>query len=348
MIDVSSIFMAGVAGLYDYLSAHVLFCLVPAFFLAGAMNALVSRSAIMRFLGKSAKKWVSYSIASVSGFLIEVCSCTILPLFAGIWERGAGLGPAITFLYAGPAINLVAVSYTASLLGYDIAIARTVLSIVFAILTGIVMSALFKKETNTVESLTEHAAERVKKRGLLESGGFFGSLVAVLIIGTAPVSMQTKVLGTLFFGGLTAVAAKLWYTEAEMMRWMEETWDFFKQIFPTLIAGVFVAGMLRAVIPQDLMTQYAGSNTLFANFIGVLFGVVAYFPALVEVPMAKTFLDLGMHKGPMLAYLIADPVMSLQTILVIRKVLGTKETLTYVALITVEAVLAGWLFGMFF
>ena len=110
----------GVSALLDYLSAHVLSCLVPAFFIAGAISVFVSQGAVLKYFGAQTKKWLSYSVASVSGTILAVCSCTVLPLFGGIYKRGAGIGPAVAFLYSGPAINVLAIVYSARLLGYVI------------------------------------------------------------------------------------------------------------------------------------------------------------------------------------------------------------------------------------
>lgn len=121
----------GWLGLVDYLSAHVLFCLVPAFFIAGAINSLIDSQSILKYLSGKTKKWLAYLIAVTAGFLIEVCSCTILPLFAGIWKKGAGLGIAVTLLYAGPAFNVVALILTGQRIGWEFAFFRLVLSIFF-------------------------------------------------------------------------------------------------------------------------------------------------------------------------------------------------------------------------
>jgi uncharacterized membrane protein YraQ (UPF0718 family) len=119
---------SGLEVLSDYLSAHVLTCLVPAFFIAGAIAVFVSQSAVIKYFGAKAKRTLAYGVASVSGAILAVCSCTILPLFAGIRQRGAGLGPAVTFLYSGPAINVLAIIYSAKLLGLDLGFARALLS----------------------------------------------------------------------------------------------------------------------------------------------------------------------------------------------------------------------------
>src|SRR3990170_4700174 len=145
-MNFTQILTGGWYALLEYLSAHVLTCLVPAFFIAGAIAVFVSQAAVMKYFGAQAKKVLAYGVASVSGAILAVCSCTILPLFAGIHKRGAGLGPAIAFLYSGPAINILAIVYTASLLGYGLGIARAIGAIAFSIVIGLVMSLIWMKE----------------------------------------------------------------------------------------------------------------------------------------------------------------------------------------------------------
>jgi uncharacterized membrane protein YraQ (UPF0718 family) len=133
----------------------------------------------------------------------------------------------------------------------------------------------------------------------------------------------------------------------EVQEWLWETWRFVKQIFPLLIVGVFLAGMVRVIIPPSLIESIAGENTALANLAGVVFGVFMYFPTLVEVPIANMFLSLGMHKGPLLAYLIADPALSVQSILITASIIGRKRTWVYVGLVSVFATLSGLIFGWF-
>jgi uncharacterized membrane protein YraQ (UPF0718 family) len=334
----------GWASFADYLSAHVLMCLVPAFFIAGAMSALIPQEAITKYLGREAKPWVSYPAAAASGFLLAVCSCTILPLFAGIWKRGAGLGPAITFLFVGPAVNILALTYTGGLIGMDIALARAVLAVAFGLLIGALMAWIFRKEeaesARTAVAVTGPA--RIDGRIL----GFFALLVAILLVGTARIDVWLK-NGSVAVLAVGTIATANWgLTRHEAKLWLAETWKFTKQIFPLLIGGVFLAGMVKVIVPQELVRNIAGSNTILANLAGVLFGVFMYFPTLMEVPIARTFLELGMAKGPLLAYLLADPELSIQSILVTQKLLGWKKNVVYVGLVTVLTTLAGWIFGM--
>lgn len=421
---------SGWLSLLDYLAAHVLLCLVPAFFIAGALSALIPKEAVTKYLGPRASKVISYPAAALGGFVLAVCSCTILPLFAGIWKRGAGLGPAITFLFVGPAVNILAIAYTGAAIGMDIAIARIVLSIIFGVVIGLVMAAVFHNGKVVGEEDLFASDARVRPVVWL----FFGLLVATLIAGTLQVgwltrtwvsvslpldlppsflasleSLHLNVQGVTLIGllGLIGLAAYVglqdvlervnrwtWVTLAlvvvtmlvaapavqttgsmvvgitgrfisvglllfavavtamrgltyqDLQTWLWETWRFVKQIFPLLIVGVFVAGMVKVLIPQEWIRALAGRNTLLANLVGVLFGVFMYFPTLVEVPIARMFLELGMHRGPLLAYLLADPELSVQSILVTSSILGRKRTALYVALVTVFSTLAGWIFGL--
>jgi len=421
---------AGWLSLLDYLAAHVLLCLVPAFFIAGALSALIPKETVTRYLGPRASRMVSYPAAALGGFVLAVCSCTILPLFAGIWKRGAGLGPAITFLFVGPAVNILAIAYTGAALGMDIAVARIVLSIVFGITIGLLMAAIFKDSELTADESLFSAQARVSPA----TWGFFALLIALLIVGTLKVDllsstwvslsvpltvpsslsatlegMQLTLQGILLIGLLVliGVAARLGLQDIlerfngwtyatlglvvttmlvaaptiesggsidvgitgrfisivvllvalgftarrglereQVQSWLWETWRFTKQIFPLLIVGVFAAGIVKELIPAEWIRTLAGRNTLLANLVGVLFGVFMYFPTLVEVPIARTFLDLGMHRGPLLAYLLADPELSVQSILVTSNILGRKRTAVYVGLVTVFTTLAGWIFGL--
>ena len=129
-----------------YAREHVLLCLIPAFFIAGVIAVYISQGTVARYLGPTAKKWKAYLVASFSGTILAVCSCTILPLFASIHKRGAGLGPAMAFLYSGPAINILAIILTARILGFDLGIARIIGAVVFSVVIGLVMAFLFRKE----------------------------------------------------------------------------------------------------------------------------------------------------------------------------------------------------------
>jgi hypothetical protein len=354
---------SGIYALFDYLGAHVLTCLVPAFFIAGAMAAILPKEKIIKYLGKNSPKYIAYPLSVVAGLLLAVCSCTILPLFAGIKKKGAGIGPAIAFLYTAPATNLLAIIYTGALIGWDLAIARILLSISFAVVIGIIVSSLLKEEEKESKELVNKLIEEQKRMdgidGLpiykriikrLEYNRlliFFGILFLILIVGAWQVFESIRVYGLVVLIASLLIAVKYWFKKEEIKSWLVESYKFFKTIFPLLLGGVFIAGVLTAVLPEKILANYVGSNTVFANLFGVLFGVFMYFPTLVEVPMAKMFLGLGMARGPLLAYLLADPVTSLPSLLVVRKIMGTKRTLVYALLITIFCTISGLIYGMF-
>ena len=204
--------LEGLALLHWYAREHVLLCLVPAFFIAGAIAVFLSKDAVMKYLGPTANKAAAYGVASVSGAILAVCSCTVLPLFGGIYRRGAGLGPAIAFLYAGPAINVLAIILTAKILGLELGVARAVGAIVFALVIGIIMHWIYRQEERT---------RATRQKGLLLGGGtgrpigetllFFALQVLILILANwAPASAEDSEVWHAIFvwkWPLTALAA---------------------------------------------------------------------------------------------------------------------------------------------
>jgi uncharacterized membrane protein YraQ (UPF0718 family) len=167
-----------------YAREHVILCLVPAFFIAGAIACFVSQAAVMKYLGAGAKKVLAYGVASVSGSILAVCSCTVLPIFAGIWKRGAGLGPAIAFLYSGPAVNVLAIVLTARVLGLAMGTARAVGAIIFSIVIGLIMHFIFIKEETAKIQAALHMPEPEVERPLWQNVLYFATMVFILIFAT--------------------------------------------------------------------------------------------------------------------------------------------------------------------
>ena len=164
-----------------YAREHVLLCLLPAFFIAGAIGVFVSQASVMRYLGAKARRALAYGVASVSGTILAVCSCTVLPLFAGIYRRGAGLGPATTFLYSGPAINVLAIVLTMRVLGLELGLARAVGAILFSVVIGLLMHLLFRREEEERAAAQAEMPETDDGRPLHRTALYFGSMVAVLV-----------------------------------------------------------------------------------------------------------------------------------------------------------------------
>jgi uncharacterized protein len=181
----SARFNEAVRAMFDltkwYAQEHVILCLLPAFFIAGVIAVFISQGAVIKYFGANAKKWISYSVASVSGTILAVCSCTILPLFSSIHKRGAGLGPAVAFLYSGPAINILAIILTARILGFEMGLARTIGAVVFAIVIGLVMAFIYRKEEKAKAEEQVNFPDMPEKRPLWQTATHFFILVFILV-----------------------------------------------------------------------------------------------------------------------------------------------------------------------
>lgn len=164
-----------------YAQEHVLLCLVPAFFIAGAIAVFVSQAAVMKYLGANAPKTLAYGVASISGTILAVCSCTVLPLFGGIYRMGAGLGPATAFLYSGPAINVLAIIMTARILGFELGIARAVGAVLFSVIIGLLMHLIFRKEEQAKAQAQAMMPEVEVSRPLWQNAVFFAAMIAILV-----------------------------------------------------------------------------------------------------------------------------------------------------------------------
>lgn len=334
---------AGIAELIEYLQAHVVTCLIPAFFIAGAIAVFVSKQAILKYFGSQAKKRVSYSVASVSGCILAACSCTVIPLFAGIYRRGAGIGPATAFLYSGPAINILAIVFTAQVLGVEIGVARALLAIVMAIVIGLIMASLFGKDEQKkkVSAVAYEDSEDTPYKKIL----FFLNLILILVIGASGVAPVMKWPLLLMLIILLIVITVKWQSPSDTKQWISETAHLAKLIIPYLLIGVFAAGIIKEYLPPAYVSGYVGGNSLLANFIAAVAGAFMYFATLTEVPIVESLMSLGMGKGPELALLLAGPALSLPNMLAIRQVLGTQKTLTYIGLVVVFATVSGILYG---
>jgi len=335
--------LGGVGLLHEYSREHVLTCLLPAFFIAGAISVFVKKEAVLKYLGGKSKKYISYSIASVSGAILAVCSCTILPLFAGIRKRGAGLGPATTFLFSGPAINIAAIFLTFSVLGFQIGIARVVSAIILSIIVGLSMGRIFREEIGEGGIILEKSNQAEVGKGVLMA--FLLSMVMVLIVNGLQIVSSLKYGLMLFFALVTAAIVLLKFDKSTTKEWLAETWNFTKILLPYLFIGVFVAGFVMPLLPQALIEGIVGQNTLSGNFVASIFGAFMYFSTLTEIPILQALIAKGMSKGPALALLLAGPSLSLPNMLVVRRVLGTKKTSVYILLVVFYSTIAGLAFG---
>ncbi|MCD1293947.1 hypothetical protein CUJ83_02915 [Methanocella sp. CWC-04] len=348
---IEHLFLVGVEALKEYMALHVLFCLIPAFFLAGAIAALFSKESVLKFLGPEANKFMSYGVAATSGILLAVCSCTVLPLFTGIYKRGAGIGPATAFLFSAPAINVLAIVYSAQKLGLDIGFARAVAAVGMSVIIGIIMAFIYQRSINE-----EKKKEKVKPFIVTTSDGgdtgykyrtpiTFILLVSILVLGGWTIDWLLKgpVLVLLILA--TAFTSYRWYTRDELTMWMNETWFLTKKIFPLLLIGVFFGAIIIELIPIEYIETFLGGNGLFPVTVASVSGALMYFSTLTEVPIVGLLMAQGMGKGPALTMLLAGPALSLPNMLVITNIMGKKKGFTYIGLVIVVAIASGLIFG---
>ena len=349
--------------LAEYAQQHVLLCLVPAMFIAGAITVFLNQQAVMRYLGPDAKRLTAYGVASVSGAILAVCSCTVLPIFKGIYKKGAGLGPAVAFLYSGPAINILAIVLSAKVFGWKIGLARAVGAVVFSIVIGVLMAFIFRKDDAKRAADARLFAKPDEKpaRSLGQMIVYMFSMVGILVfmnwanskggsaIWDAIYSAKWWISGA--FALVLIYTVIRWFNKEERIDWVIATRDFSLQILPLLFGGVLVAGFLLgrpghdALIPTAWIANLLGGNSILANFFASVSGALMYFATLTEIPIIQGLLGAGMGQGPALALLLAGPSLSLPSMLVIGGELGWKKTLTYIGLVILLSTFAGLAFG---
>ncbi len=352
--------------LAEYAREHVLLCLVPAFFIAGAIMVFLNQQSVIKYLGPEAKKPVAYGTAAVSGTILAVCSCTVLPIFKGIYKKGAGIGPAVAFLYSGPAINVLAIVLTAKVLGLQLGIARAVGAVIFAVVIGLLMHLIFRKEDNerTTNAAMFQGSGDDQGRTLGQMVFFMASMIGILVfLNWAPSGGSVAVWDAVYswryvitgvFVLMLVYSLVRWFSRADLADWVGATRDFAVQILPLLFGGVMIAGFLlgrpgqQALIPERWIASLVGGNSLSANLFASVAGALMYFATLTEVPIMQGLIGAGMGSGPSLALLLAGPSLSLPSILVISGELGWKKTLVYAALVVVMSTAVGLVYGTFF
>ncbi|MDD4651547.1 MAG: permease, partial [Methanothrix sp.] len=332
---ITAALQAGLSTLLDYLSAHVLTCLVPAFFIAGAIAALLQKETVLKYFGANSPKWLCYSVAATSGTILAVCSCTILPMFAGIQKRGAGIGPATAFLFSGPAINLMAIILTARVLGLELGAARALAAVSMAVIIGLIMAAIFQKSDR--EGLANSARPEPsdfqmqsdpseKSHPDYVNGIFIAVLVAILLAATSSaLSLLPKasIVGALIL--VAGLMMKKYYQPDERDAFLSETWWLAKKIFPLLVVGTFVTGVIGYFLPVEWIRSIFGTSNFFSCFVASIIGALLYMPTLLEVPIVGTIFGYSSGvtaAGPALSLLLAGPSLSLPSMIVITKVIG--------------------------
>jgi len=391
-----------------YARNHTLACVVPALFIAGAIITYLSQSSVMHYLGPNANLPLAYGVASVSGCVLAVCSCSVLPMFAGIYRLGAGLGPATAFLYSGPAINILAIFLSARVLGFSIGVGRFVGAVLFSVVIGLLMALIFRRaERAKAQTALQMPQPERPNRHIGKTAVFLASMILFLVFSDwynpgnvvvkttdgrqfkAVVIHETKDMMRFqleqdlgeaklgdkievpkaeiadmqeqktwvirihhirwYLAGLCGLAVLImawrWFQKDELRQWMHNTWGFAKLLVPLLFGGVFIVGFVSTLLPEKQVAQYVGDNSLSSNLVASVVGAFWYFATLTEIPITQALMKLGMHKGPVLALLLAGPALSLPNILVIRKVMGNAKTIVFIVLVVVMSTIAGILFG---
>ena len=343
---------------------NALTTMVPAFFLAGAIAAFVSSGSVVKYLGPRAKKPLAYGTAALSGVLLSLCSCNVVPLFVSIYQRGAGLGPAITFLYAGPAINILSLIWVIRVIGWPIGIWRAMAVPLLALVMGLLMSWIFARQERERNREDLYYGEETRKEKI-PLFGLIGLLLATVVVGgldNLSLGLRLGLTGGLF----AAVGMVLWrgFTPAEIRDWLGHTGKLVKLVLPILIPAVLLIGLLYHYIPLDWIYRLglvresssggesvSGINIPISplSILGAtVFGSLMYFPILTEVPFVKLLLgDFGVDVGPGLVILLTAPGLSLPGMIIVRKVMGTTRLLTYVGLLILLITLTGVLFSVF-
>lgn len=349
-----------------YAREHVLFSLIPAFLIAGAIYQFLDQNAVLKYLGAKTNKVLAYLVASLSGSVLTVCSCTVLPLFSGIYKKGAGLGPAIAFLYSGPAINILAIILTARVLGWQIGLARALGAVIFSVIIGLLMHFIFLSEERERQANGELQFGISKSEADVRTGLqnilYFISMIGFMVFANwaRPQVGDQSLWAVIFhykwylaiaFVFLFIYTLISWFKKEEITPWLESSWNFTQQILPLLFLGIFFAGLLlgrpgeEGLIPSRFVASLVGGNSLTANFFASIVGAFMYFATLTEIPILQGLIGSGMGQGPALALLLAGPALSLPNMLVIRSVIGTKKTIVYVALVILMATLSGMIYG---
>ena len=317
---------------------HLLLGIMPAFLISGAIAALLDKESILRFFGPGANKWIAISVASVAGAILAVCSCSILPMFTSMFKIGAGIGPATSFLYSGPAINTAAIFISAAMLG-TIGWARSLSAVILAFGVGLIMDFLFGKARvrETTQDMTENPPKAsIPWKGLL----VIFVLVAIYMVGP---NLYKGILMVAAFG-----IGYLLFTKEQRLNWYRESWSLFKLIFPILIIGVFVASALKVFVPTSVIVKLFGAESFISNILASVISGILYFSTLTEVPIVRSLIEMGMSSGSAIAFLLAGPALSLPSMILINRIMGLKRGMTYIILVILFSALAGSVYELIF
>ncbi|HOT27787.1 MAG TPA: permease [Candidatus Ozemobacteraceae bacterium] len=353
-----------------FLGTHLISGMIPAFFIAGAIAVFLDKQRITRLMGPQAPAWVSYPIASFAGAILTVCSCGVIPIFTGILQQGAGIGPAFTFLFSSPAVNLIALTYTTTFLGLGFTAARIVAVIASSIAIGLVMRLLFREPPPLAVptlAMAEEESDRTDGQTLI----VFLLLLLIMLTSTGifdrhlrpdPVAINSPMLTSSMIRALDFLLSKLlviffeiailagalwkWFRPDEVKQWLKKSWSLFVMIFPTVLLGIFISGLLAALVPLTRYMSLFSVNSIESNLLASLIGSLMYFGTIVGVNIVATLVHFGMHTGPALTLILSGPAVSLPSVLALQAVVGRKKAVVFLLLVMLFTALSGYLYGM--
>ena len=354
-----------------FLGTHLISGMVPAFFIAGAITVFLDKQKITKYMGPDANPFVSYPMAAFSGGVLTVCSCGVIPIFAVILHQGAGIGPAFTFLMASPAINLISLVYTQTLLGWPYTLGRATFVAIGAILTGMGMRFLFREEKKAPAAVIMMEPDDEKGIGPIALLFFF--LVLIMLVSTgifdfllvsdsASVSdspllsartirslelLLSKMLLILTLVFFTGVVLYRWFERDEVVQWLRKSKSLFLMIFPKVLVGIFLSGVLSSVLPLVSFVEYFSQNTIAANLLASVIGGMMYFGTIVGVHIVSTLNHFGMNNGPAMALLLSAPAVSLPSVLAMYPVVGAAKALAFLTLVILTSAMSGLIFGFY-
>ncbi|HNV70069.1 MAG TPA: permease, partial [Candidatus Ozemobacteraceae bacterium] len=354
----------------EFVFTHLVSAMIPAFFLAAAISTFFSRETLIKTMGSGSNPVLSYPLAALAGGVLTVCSCGILPIFMSLYLGGAGLGPAITFLYASPAINLISLIYTWKILPISMLWARVISVFTCSMFIGVIMAALFRDRPEAPAEKSESEKKKSVSRTPFQDWCFFGVLVVIMLTSTEAFSGFTQqIIPVSLFSGMTDAQAsawaafsgkilvigvellglvfllRAWFTWDETRKWVKRTGRQMKDIIPMVFLGIFYSGMLGGV---KNMTEHLGlmsTNSLLANLASSFIGAILYFGSIVGVNVVDIFRSWGMHDGPALSLLLAGPTISLPSILATLPIIGYRKSLAYAGLVVVFSAACGLIYG---
>ncbi len=323
----------------------ILTVMLPAFLLGAAITAFVPSQTVMNLLGPGAPRLKAYGAAIGSGMVLSLCSCNVVPLFAGIWRRGAGTGPAFAFLFAGPAVNPVAIIFTCQVIGVPMGVFRTLAVGVLAVVVGVIMARVFgdvpkdRPTSAPLPTLSLGPSPRV-------TAVLVGLLLYLLVVGAFTLPLGWRLLTTLPAALAIILVSATCLGRDNALSWLKETWQLVRLVVPILLPAVLIIGLLALYTPLTVTRWMSGNNGFGATLAAAVFGALMYFPILTEVAFAKAMLKvMGMGVGPAMALLLTAPGLSLPGMIIVWREIGWKRLAVYVISLTLMATLAGVFFG---